>query len=65
MKKQTGRVSEMIMPLNECVSYISEFLPLNEGDIIFTGTPAGVGPVRPGDQAVLSWGSFSFAVDWI
>jgi 2-keto-4-pentenoate hydratase/2-oxohepta-3-ene-1,7-dioic acid hydratase in catechol pathway len=47
------------------ISYISEFFPLCEGDLIFTGTPAGVGPVNPGDKARLAWGeSYWYDVAW-
>jgi fumarylpyruvate hydrolase len=34
----------------ECVSYLSNFDALAPGDLIFTGTPEGVGEVRPGDR---------------
>ena len=32
------------------IAHISQFLVLNEGDLIFTGTPAGVGPIQKGDK---------------
>jgi len=36
--------------LLELISYISQYFTLEEGDLILTGTPAGVGPVRSGDE---------------
>ena len=46
---QTGNSSMMIYPFDEIIEYISRFMTLRPGDLIFTGTPAGVGPVHPGD----------------
>lgn len=40
----------MIFPVNELIAYVSRFFTLKIGDILFTGTPAGVGSVRPGDH---------------
>jgi 2-keto-4-pentenoate hydratase/2-oxohepta-3-ene-1,7-dioic acid hydratase in catechol pathway len=42
----------MLWGINELVSYISGFFTLKKGDIIFTGTPAGVGRVEPNDYLV-------------
>lgn len=46
---QQGRSSDMIFSFNEIVSYISRFVTLKVGDLIFTGTPAGVSAVQIGD----------------
>jgi 2-keto-4-pentenoate hydratase/2-oxohepta-3-ene-1,7-dioic acid hydratase in catechol pathway len=46
---QESRTSLMIFPLAELVSFISRHVTLEEGDLIFTGTPAGVGPIAAGD----------------
>ena len=62
--KQEGLVSEMTLSPKECVAYISSQFPLCEGDIIFTGTPKGVGPVVPGDKAMLTFGSIEYGVVW-
>lgn len=62
--KQKASVAEMMMPAFECVSYISEFFPLKAGDLIFTGTPAGVGQVQPGDMGRLQWGPINYEVRW-
>lgn len=63
--KQQACGREMGMKPDECVAYISEFFPLKAGDLIFTGTPAGVGPVRAGQVAALAWGDrVRFEVSW-
>jgi acylpyruvate hydrolase len=41
---------EMIFPFEDIISYISHFITLKTGDLIFTGTPSGVGPVKIGDK---------------
>ncbi|OPA81106.1 fumarylacetoacetate hydrolase [Paenibacillus selenitireducens] len=47
---QRGNVTEMIFDLQTIVDYIAEHYGLGEGDLIFTGTPAGVGRVEQGDR---------------
>ncbi len=49
---QQGRSSHMLWKIDELIAYVSQFFTLKIGDIIFTGTPAGVGPVVSGDQLV-------------
>ena len=46
---QSGNSSQMLWKINELIAYCSQFFTLKIGDIIFTGTPAGVGPVAEGD----------------
>ena len=46
--KQDSTLSELIWSVPELVSYLSRFYRLAPGDLIYTGTPAGVGPVKPG-----------------
>lgn len=48
--KQQGNTSLMLFPFNEIVAYVSQYFTLKKGDIIFTGTPAGVGPIAIGDK---------------
>ena len=45
----------MVFNIPTLLEYITKYITLNEGDLIMTGTPAGVGPVKPGDmvQALL------------
>lgn len=47
---QNGNTSEMIFSFETIISYVSGFMTLKTGDLIFTGTPAGVGPVKVGDR---------------
>ena len=47
---QKGSSSDMIFPFDSIISYVSQFITLKIGDLIFTGTPAGVGPVKIGDR---------------
>jgi 2-keto-4-pentenoate hydratase/2-oxohepta-3-ene-1,7-dioic acid hydratase in catechol pathway len=47
--RQHGRASDMAFAIPDLVSYISSIMTLEPGDVIATGTPAGVGPLSPGD----------------
>jgi len=47
---QSGNSAEMIFPINELIAYVSRFFTIKIGDILFTGTPAGVGKVAIGDR---------------
>ena len=47
--KQQGNTSMMLFKFDYLVSYVSQFITLKRGDIIFTGTPKGVGPVQKGN----------------
>jgi len=47
---QEGNSSDMIFSFDLLISYVSQFFPLKNGDLIFTGTPAGVGPVNRNDH---------------
>ena len=47
--KQSVNTSEMIISINEILKYIDSIFSLQSGDLIFTGTPAGVGKVKSGD----------------
>ena len=47
--RQQGRVSDMAFPIPYLIAYCSAFTLLEEGDVIATGTPEGVGPLSPGD----------------
>jgi fumarylpyruvate hydrolase len=47
--KQDGDLSEMIWKLPEIIAILSHSFELKPGDLIYSGTPAGIGPVKPGD----------------
>lgn len=48
--RQDGRTSDMAFGLVELVAFVSDVMTLHPGDVILTGTPAGVGPLVPGDR---------------
>jgi acylpyruvate hydrolase len=48
--KQKGNTSLMLFDFATIISYVSQFFTLKKGDLIYTGTPAGVGPVKIGDR---------------
>ncbi len=49
-ERQRGTASDMAFGIPALISYISHVMTLEEGDVIATGTPEGVGPLRPGDE---------------
>ncbi|GAB6926428.1 fumarylacetoacetate hydrolase family protein [Paenibacillus sp. JCM 10914] len=53
---QRGNVRNMIFSLQEIIDYIGEHYGIGKGDLIFTGTPEGVGPTHSGDVFELFWG---------
>lgn len=48
--RQTGDINEMIWSVPEVIAHLSHYYHLGPGDLIFTGTPEGVGPVTAGDR---------------
>jgi 2-keto-4-pentenoate hydratase/2-oxohepta-3-ene-1,7-dioic acid hydratase in catechol pathway len=50
--KQHGNPTMMLFNIDQIIAYISKFITLKTGDLIFTGTPAGVGPIAIGDELV-------------
>ena len=47
---QQGNTADLIFPVDEIIAYVSRFYTLKIGDLIYTGTPAGVGPVQIGNH---------------
>ncbi len=47
---QSGNTRDMIFSIDAIIAYVSKFITLEAGDLIYTGTPAGVGPVKTGDR---------------
>ena len=50
VERQSSDLSAMVWSTPEIIAHLSGFYDLGPGDLIFTGTPAGVGPVQPGDR---------------
>ena len=48
--RQQGDLADMIWPLREILAALSRLFELVPGDLVYTGTPAGVGPIRPGER---------------
>lgn len=64
--RQQGKGSQMRLSPKECIDYAARFFPVCDGDLIFTGTPAGVGPLNAGELSTLSWRSKPlFSVKWL
>ena len=56
VRKQSGHTSQMIFPLDVIIRFIAQVMTLEPGDVIATGTPAGVSPLAPGDVVEVSVG---------
>ena len=52
--QQDANTSDMVMSVAELIEYASSFYTLLPGDVLMTGTPQGVGPIRPGDVLIAS-----------
>jgi fumarylpyruvate hydrolase len=50
VQRQNSDIAEMIWSMPEIIAELSKLFELHAGDMIFTGTPSGVGPVQPGDR---------------
>ena len=48
--RQKGNTSHMLFSVDHIISFVSHYVTLKKGDLIFTGTPEGVGPVQKGDH---------------
>ena len=49
-RAQAGWTGDMLFTVDKIVAYVSRFMTLKIGDLIYTGTPSGVGPVKIGDR---------------
>lgn len=61
---QSAKGHDMMMKPLDILVYISQFFPLKAGDIIYTGTPAGVSSITKDAKAKLIWGKYSLNVSW-
>jgi len=59
VERQHGEASDMVFPIPELVSYISGIMTLEPGDVVATGTPAGVGKLAAGDMVEIEIPGFS------
>jgi len=46
---QQGNTRDLLFSFDELIAYVSKFFTINQGDLLFTGTPAGVGPLQTGE----------------
>ncbi len=53
-RRQEATANQMIFSIDDIIAYVSQFFSLRMGDLIYTGTPTGVGPVKEGDRLVAS-----------
>jgi fumarylpyruvate hydrolase len=63
--KQSGDIAQMIWPVADVIAFLSQLVELAPGDLIFTGTPSGVGPVVKGEKIEIACAgvtSFSFTL---
>jgi acylpyruvate hydrolase len=51
-KVQVGNTKHMLFSIDKIIAHVSQYITLKKGDLIFTGTPAGVGPIAKGDRLV-------------
>lgn len=58
--KQESSLSQAVMKADEIIHYIDEFFPMNDSDLVFTGTPAGVGPLKPNDVIEFDFGPIQY-----
>lgn len=54
VERQSGRTSQMIFDVGTLISYASQVMTLEPGDLLVTGTPEGVGPLQPGNRLVVA-----------
>jgi 2-keto-4-pentenoate hydratase/2-oxohepta-3-ene-1,7-dioic acid hydratase in catechol pathway len=52
-KRQSSNTNQLIFPVPELIEFVTRFCTLEPGDIITTGTPSGVGPLKPGDRMMV------------
>jgi len=58
-EKQRSTSADMVFPIHELLAYISHIMTLEPGDLVATGTPAGVGPLVAGDVVEVIVGGVS------
>ena len=59
VERQRGTASDMAFPIPELISYVSQHMTLEPGDVVLTGTPHGIGTLKPGDVVEVEVPGFS------
>ncbi|BCA95771.1 hypothetical protein TUM19329_21320 [Legionella antarctica] len=62
--RQCAKGADMMMKPEDLIVYISQFFPLKSGDVIYTGTPAGVTSISRNTTAEVRWHNYSYSVKW-
>ncbi len=62
--RQCAKGESMMVRPEDLLVYISQFFPLKSGDVIYTGTPAGVTSIAKGTTAELRWDTYFYSVTW-
>ncbi|MBL7480204.1 fumarylacetoacetate hydrolase family protein [Legionella bononiensis] len=62
--RQRARGADMMMQPEDLLVYISHFFPLKSGDVIYTGTPAGVTSISRNTVAEVRWHNYFYSVKW-
>lgn len=57
--RQESSLDKAILGADAIIHYVDPFFPMSDGDIIFSGTPSGVGPLNKGDEIEMNWGPIS------
>jgi 2-keto-4-pentenoate hydratase/2-oxohepta-3-ene-1,7-dioic acid hydratase in catechol pathway len=52
-KKQSSNTNQLIFPVDQLIEFVTAVMTLHPGDVITTGTPSGVGPLKPGDRMMV------------
>ncbi len=63
--KQDSNTSKFIFKMRKIVSFVSQVMTLNRGDVISTGTPAGIGPMKRGDKVEVEIGEIGRLINYV
>jgi fumarylpyruvate hydrolase len=61
--RQRASLPQALFSPDQAIHLANDHFPLCDGDLVFTGTPEGVGPLKPGDHLQLDWGPISLAFE--
>lgn len=60
--RQSASLKDAFFSADQAILHANDYFPLCDGDLVFTGTPSGVGPLKPGDVLHLAWGPIDLTV---